>query len=99
MLQIFISDQYQRSFESQKVTINSSQQSEALADFSQSSNSTYQTSTDGMESCLLQGSAERPKSHSESQSVDEVTDKPAREIVWIDYHPPPKDGKRNIHNL
>ena len=69
MLQIFISDQYQRSFESQKVTINSSQQSEALADFSQSSNSTYQTSTDGMESCLLQGSAERPKSHGESQSV------------------------------
>ena len=97
-------DPNQTSFEGQTQTINTSQQSEILADFSRSSNSaTYQTtSIDGLENSLLHGSIEQLNLPTEPELGNESIDKSMEskeEVAWIDYHPPPKDEKNNLYNI
>ena len=63
---------------------------------SRSSNSaTYQTtSTDGLEYNLIHGSIEQLNIPRESELGNDSIDKSLEnkeEVVWIDYHPPPKE--------
>ena len=86
------------------MTINSSQQSEILADFSRSTNSaTYQNaSTDGLESSLVHGSIEQLNIPREPEMGNVSNDKSVEskeEVVWIDYHPPPKDETNNLYHI
>ena len=88
--------------------MNVSQQSEVLTDFSRSSNSTtYQISTDGMESSLINENMgglnlpKEPNSFNENEpEAHKFSSKQKEEIAWIDYHPPPKDNdKGNIYKM
>ena len=97
-------DTCERSFEcSSGPNANISQHSENFTDFSRSSNSTtYQVSTDGMDSSMMRGSIGELNLSKEPESLIgeneyEIEKKPSKEkeeTVWIDYHPPPKEPEK-----
>ena len=97
-------DTCERSFDGLAgVNTNISQQSEILTDFSRSSNSTtYQVSTDGIDSSMIRGSIGELNLPKEPESliggndleIERLPSKEKEEIVWIDYHPPPKEPEK-----
>ena len=90
-----ISEQGQKSLEGPARTANKSLQSETLVDYSRSPrSSTYQTSA---EYTLVHESDEQwTQRREQSRIKEDAGDKPngKEEVVWIDYHPPPKDDNR-----
>ena len=93
-----ISEQGQKSLEGPARTVNKSLQSENLVDYSRSPrSSTYQTSADGMEYTLVHERDEQWTQRREQSRIrEDIGDKSngKEEVVWIDYHPPPKDDNR-----
>ena len=93
-----ISDQGQKSLEGPARTANKSLRSETLVDYSRSPrSSTYQTSVDGMEYTLVHERDEQWTQRREQSRIrEDIGDKSngKEEVVWIDYHPPPKDDNR-----
>ena len=85
------------------ITINSSHQSDILADFSRSSiPATYQMATDGVEYRLFHRSLEQLNQQERLEPGNHGTDKPTdvkEEVAWIDYHLPPKDERSNLYNI
>ena len=74
-----------------------------LTDFPHPTSHTYHTSTDALEGNLSHGRVQHtvqyPTASKGTENTTQNINEGKSEVVWIDYHPPPKENQNNLFNV